>query len=692
MFSAPWTYPFEQNLLTPPGSAVHLPCRPRAARLSSPGRRPGFPKRCWRGGVVVASALTIAACSGGWAGGGPSRPSAGGRGGLGRPAAETLSPLVVDTTKVVLSERDPDVPLSRIPLALSRPQGVWADSVLASLTLEEKAGQLLMPFVLGDFAPEGSPGHRRMMEAVEELGVGGVIVSVGSPTEVAAKLNLLQSRARTPLLAAADLERGAGFRFRGIVYLPGPIALGGATEFPSMMALGATGDAELAYRVGYVTGVEARAVGIHVPFAPVLDVNNNPDNPIINIRSLGEDPREVARLGAALVRGIQDGGALATAKHFPGHGDTETDSHLELPVIRVSRARLDSVELVPFRAAVAQGLGAIMTAHVAMPRITEDSLLPATLSRRVLTGLLRDELGFQGILFTDALDMYAVDRRYSRGEAAVRALEAGADILLMPPDLRAARDAVVAAVRGGRISPERLDLSVRRILEAKERLGLHSTRVVSLEEVHRKVGIPAHDSVAQEVADRSMTLLRNERNLLPLLGTRTARVLSVSFRRTTDLLAGRTFNTALRTYYPRLTTAEVDFSASAGDYEALLARARESHLVLVSLYVTTVSYSGQIAIPREAADFLRSLARLPVPHAVISFGNPYLYREFPEVQAYLLAWSGTEASQRAAVRALLGEIPLQGRTPTRIPPSFKVGDGIGLPAKGGMVGTWRDGR
>ncbi len=592
---------------------------------------------------------------------------------------------MADTVKAAAPTRPPEAPRTPppIPPTPSRPRGAWADSVLASLTLEEKVGQLLMPFVLGDFAPEGSPAHRRMVEAVEELGVGGVIVSVGSPMEVAAKLNHFQARARLPLLVAADLERGAGFRFRGIVYVPGPIVLGGATEFPSMMALGATGDAGLAHRVGYVTGVEARALGVHVPFAPVLDVNNNPENPIINIRSLGEDPREVARLGAALVRGIQEAGALATAKHFPGHGDTETDSHLDLPVIRVSRARLDSVELVPFRAAIAQGLGAIMTAHVAMPGLTEDSLLPATLSRKVLTGLLREELGFQGLLFTDALDMYAVDRRYLRGEAAVRALEAGADILLMPPDLRAARDAVLAAVRGGRISEERLNSSVRRILEAKERLGLHASRLVPLEEVHRKVGIPAHDSLAQEVADRSITLLRNERNLLPLLGTRTARVLSVTFRRTTDLLAGRTFNAALRSYYPRLTTAEVDASTPGSGYDALLARARESDLVVVSLYVTTVSYSGQIAIPQETANFLRSLARLRVPHAVISFGNPYLYREFPEVQAYLLAWSGTEASQRAAVKALLGEIPLQGRTPTRIPPHFRVGDGIQLPAKGG---------
>ncbi len=557
----------------------------------------------------------------------------------------------------------------------------WADSVLATLTLEEKAGQILMPFVLGDFSPEGSSAERRIAQMVEELGVGGIIVSVGSPTEVAVKVNGLQSRARLPLLVAADLERGAGFRFRGMVHLPGVIALGGATEFPSFMAVGATGDAELAYRMGQVTGLEARAVGVHVPFAPVLDVNNNPDNPIINVRSLGEDPREVARLGTAFVRGVQDAGALATGKHFPGHGDTQTDSHLELPVIRATRERLDSVELLPFARAVLEGIAAIMTAHIAMPSLTADAGTPATLAPEILTGLLREEMGFDGLLFTDALDMYAIDRLYSREEAAVRALEAGADVLLMPPDVQAARDGVVAAVREGRVGEERLDSAVLRILQAKERLGLHRARLVPPEQVARKVGIPAHDSAAQEVADRSITLLRNDRGLLPLLGTRTARVLSVTFRRSTDLLAGELFNTALRARYPRLTTAETDRTTTQEGYDALLARARDSDLVVVSLYVTTVSYSGEIAIPEATAAFLSRLAGARVPHVVISFGNPYLLRDFPTVQAYLLAWSGAEVSQRAAVRALFGEIPIQGRTPTRIPPFFEVGAGIQLPVR-----------
>jgi beta-N-acetylhexosaminidase len=564
------------------------------------------------------------------------------------------------------------------------PFGYWADSVLSTLSLEEKAGQLIMPWMLGDFAPEGSAGRRRILELVEEVGVGGVIISVGSPSEVAVKLNDLQARAGLPLLVAADLETGAGFRFRGAAYLPGPISLGGATDFPSLMALGAAGDATLAYEMGRITGVEARALGVHVPFAPVLDVNNNFINPIINVRSFGEDPAEVARLGRAFVRGVQDAGALATGKHFPGHGDTETDSHLELPVINVSRERLEAVELPPFRAAVEEGIAGIMTAHIAVPALTGAAGVPSTLSRAVLTDLLREEMGFQGLVFTDAMDMYAIDRRHGRGEAAVRALEAGADIILMPPDPRAAMNGIVDAVRDGRVPEERLDESVRRLLEAKERMGLHRERMVPVQEVFRAVGIRAHEEVAQEVAHRSITLLRNEGSLLPLLGTRTAQVLSVSFRRPTDLMAGRAFNAALRARYPRLATVETDRNTPGDVYTNLLRRARSSNLVVVSLYVTAVSYSGSVAIPDQTAEFIRRLAREGVPHVVISFGNPYLLVEFPDVRAYLLAWSGTDASQRAAARALFGDIAIQGRTPTRIPPIFQVGDGIQLPARQGM--------
>jgi beta-N-acetylhexosaminidase len=557
----------------------------------------------------------------------------------------------------------------------------WFETTLASLTLREKVGQMIMPWVLGDFAPEGSASHERVLEYIRDQGIGGLIMSVGSPTEVAAKLNDLQDHSKIPLLVAADLETGAGFRLRGAVQMPGTIELGGATDFPSLMAIGASGDADLAYAMGRVTAIEARAVGIHIPFAPVLDVNNNPDNPIINVRSFGEDPAKVAELGAAFVRGIQEHGGIATGKHFPGHGDTETDSHLAMPVITSDRARMDSVELRPFQAAIDAGMGAVMTAHIAVPALDGGKRESSTLSAAILTDLLRRDMHFRGLLFTDAMDMGAIARRHSPEEAAELAVAAGADVILMPPSPERAIDGIVAAVEAGRISEARIDDSVGRLLRTKQSLGLDRNREVALDEVPRIVGVPDNLEVATRVAERSITVLYNRRNLLPLRGTRTARVMSVSFRRTSDVLAGRYFNRRLRATYPRLTTAELDRDASPRLYEGLLRQARRQALVIVSTYVTAVSYEGSVALPDEIVAFIESLEKIGVPHIVVSFGNPYLIRSFPDVQAYMLAWSGSEASQSAAASALFGDFDITGRVPTRIPPLFEMGAGIMIPRK-----------
>ncbi|RMH20493.1 MAG: beta-N-acetylglucosaminidase, partial [Gemmatimonadetes bacterium] len=477
----------------------------------------------------------------------------------------------------------PDAPAERADPARAARAGLrtptdrpWAERVLDGLTLREKAAQLMMPFVLGTFSPEGSDAHDRIVRWVRDEGVGGVIMSVGSPTEVAAKLNDLQEHAALPLLVAADLENGAGFRFAGAVHTPTNIVLGGATTFPSLMAFGAAGDETLAYEMGRITAVEARAVGVHVPFAPVLDVNNNPDNPIINIRSFGQEPARVARLGAAFVRGLQDYGAVATGKHFPGHGDTETDSHLALPVIHADRARLEAVELVPFRAAIDAGMRALMTAHIAVPALTGGEPVPATLAPEIIDGLLRRDLGFDGLVFTDAMDMAAIDRLYGRDEATVRALEAGADVILMPPDVPAAIDAVVNAVESGRLSEARVDRSVLKLLSLKQELGLHVRRTVDLDQVTRVVGVPEHTQFAETVAERSITIVRNGRDLLPLLGTRSARVLSVTYRGRNDLLAGRYFNARLRATYPRLITAAVDADTNPAVFEGLTREAGRS--------------------------------------------------------------------------------------------------------------------
>ena len=604
------------------------------------------------------------------------------------PVVPEQHPIEVPTQEV--EEVQPTTELAPVGPALiaQTEDEVWVERTLTGLTLRQKVGQLIMPWVLGDFAPEGSPSHDRILEYIEDQGIGGVIMSVGSPTEVAAKLNDFQMHSNIPLLVAADLETGAGFRMRGAVQMPGTIELGGATDFPSLMAVGATADPQLAYEMGRITALEARGVGIHIPFAPVLDVNNNPDNPIINVRSFGENPEDVADLGAAFVRGVQEHGAIATGKHFPGHGDTETDSHLGLPVIPHSRARMDSVEMFPFRHAIEAGMGAVMTAHISVPSLDGGVGDPATLSSAVLTDLLRDEMEFDGLLFTDAMDMSAISRGFGAEEASVRAIEAGADVILMPPSVERAVEGIAAAVESGRIEASRIDASVRRILETKKKMGLDRDRTVQIDQIGQVVGIPAHTQVAAEIAERSITLLHNGGNLLPLLGTRSARVMSVSFRRTSDVLAGRYFNTRLRQTYPRLTTAGLDVNSGPALYEDLLRQARQQALVILSTYVTAFSQSGSLALPEEVVDFAGQLTEIGVPHIVISFGNPYLITELPDVRAYMLAWSGSEVSQTAAAQALFGDIEISGRVPTRIPPLYEIGDGIMIPKK--LTGNDRD--
>lgn len=604
------------------------------------------------------------------------------------PAVPEQHPIEVPTQEV--EEAQPTTELAPVAPALiaQTEDEAWVERTLTGLTLRQKVGQLIMPWVLGDFAPEGSPSHDRILEYIEDQGIGGVIMSVGSPTEVAAKLNDFQAHSDIPLLVAADLETGAGFRMRGAVQMPGTIELGGATDFPSLMAVGATADPQLAYEMGRITAREARGVGIHIPFAPVLDVNNNPDNPIINVRSFGENPEDVAELGAAFVRGVQEHGAIATGKHFPGHGDTETDSHLGLPVIPHSRARMDSVEIFPFRHAIEAGMGAVMTAHISVPSLDGGVGDPATLSSAVLTDLLRDEMEFDGLLFTDAMDMSAISRGFGAEEASVRAIEAGADVILMPPSVERAVEGIAAAVESGRIEASRIDASVRRILETKKQMGLDRDRAVQIDQIGQVVGIPAHTQVAAEIAERSITLLHNGGNLLPLLGTRSARVMSVSFRRTSDVLAGRYFNTRLRQTYPRLTTAGLDVNSGPALYEDLLRQARQQALVILSTYVTAFSQSGSLALPEEVVDFAGQLTEIGVPHIVVSFGNPYLITELPDVRAYMLAWSGSEVSQTAAAQALFGEIEISGRVPTRIPPLYEIGDGIMIPKK--LTGNDRD--
>ena len=555
----------------------------------------------------------------------------------------------------------------------------WTDSLMRTMTLRERVAQLVWPSVFGDYVSGDSPQWRRLTEYVEQEKVGGFTISVGSPMEVAAKLNGLQSMSKVPLLVGADLEAGAGFRARGGYFVPNAIDLGGAVVFPPEMGLGATRDTTLAYEQGRLTALEGRALGIHIAYAPVLDVNNNPANPVINTRSYSEDPALAARMGVAFIHGLQDHGMIATGKHFPGHGDTGVNSHLALPVVTASRSRLDTLELVPFRAAVNSGVGAIMSFHGAMPAL-DSSGVPGTLSPKVVTGLLRGEMGFRGIIISDAMDMRGVLDQFGAEEAAKRAIAAGIDVLIQPLDVSKTIDAVLAGINEGRYTQARIDSSVRRVLETKRKLGLAQNKLVDLNALRFAVGDSSSAQVARLAAEKSITLVRDSAGQLPVLDS-TKRVLSITLARRADLSAGNAFNAELRTRLPKLRTEFTSMEDASLNYPRLLAAADSADVVIVGSYVGQSWDATSASAPEAFTSFVQTLASRGRKPIVVAFGNPYLLQQLPWVGTYLVAWGGFPVSQVAAARALTGAAPITGRLPISIPPYAAIGVGEERPAR-----------
>ena len=568
----------------------------------------------------------------------------------------------------MLSCLPPSISLAIVLAAAAPPEAApnsaddWVEETLASMSVREKAAQMVMPWIPGG-PIERRADRERIERLVREHRVGGFIVGRGDGAATERTLARLQQLSDVPLLIGADVERGAGMR------------LVGATSLAPQMALGATGDLELAHRQGLATAVESRRAGIHLAFAPVADVNINPKNPIINTRAFGSEPRMVSRFVGAYVRGLHDGGMLAVAKHFPGHGDTRTDSHLALPVIDVRRARLDSVELVPFRAAIDAGAGGIMSAHIAVPALSGERV-PATLSRAILTGVLREELGFEGLIVTDALTMAGVERFAEDADVVLRAVLAGADILLQPRDPDLAIDVLVEAVRRGELRASRLDASVRRILSAKARLGLHRSDTVWAPVVENVERVRQRNrTLAGEIAERSIVLVRDEDGLVPARNVRSAVWIHYVDRGAADDAGfGEELGEAgwdverirIRRGAPARQVATAERAARAA--------AARGQLVIMSSVTQAVPWGGTTALPARFRAMVTRLSARPLVY--ISFGDPYLLSTFPEVSSYLLAWSDAEAQQRAAARALLGRIAITGTLPIDLPPSHSTGFGL----------------
>ena len=561
--------------------------------------------------------------------------------------------------------------------SLSPAASAWVESTLGKMTVDEKIGQLLFATYYGGFTATDSPAYQQLLHNVQDLHVGGfIVITHGSPLGIlksqayptAMLANQLQTKSKLPLLIGADFERGTAMRYDE------------GTSFPTAMAVAAGGNPKDAYTMGKITASEARATGVNWVYAPDSDVNNNPANPIINTRSFGENPQRVGEFASAFIKGVEDGGALATAKHFPGHGDTAADSHIDLPVIPASRERLEHLELVPFRAAIAAGADAIMTGHLSVPALEPDPNTPATLSQNILEGLLRNELGFHGLIVTDAMDMGGITVRYAPGEAAVRAVVAGADCLLMPPVPDAAFEALEGAVRSGRISKQRLDESVRRILQAKARLGLNKNRLMDVNALNHRFGSVAWQKEAQEISDRGVTLLRDKPHRLPLDGTKPSRGLLLAFYADPEPYPGEDLERELRSRFDSLTTLRAD-TRFVNASILKLPSPDTYDVAIVGFFVRVSDRKGNVDVPPEQAALAEQVYKTGKPVVTVAFGSPYLIEEFPQAETWLAVFGISDVAQISAARALFGEIPVRGHLPVSVPGvNLKAGFGIEVPA------------
>jgi beta-N-acetylhexosaminidase len=586
-----------------------------------------------------------------------------------------------------------------LPVKLDHDAEKWAEKTLKKLSTEEKVGQLFMVWTRAEFLNVDSSTYQQLRDEMNKYHVGSFAMTVryeppflykNQPYEAAELLNRLQSDSKLPLLIAADFELGVSNRLHG------------TTAFPNAMAIGATGQTKYAEDFGRITAEEARAIGVQWNFYPDADVNSNPDNPIINTRSFGEDPQQVADFVSAYIRGAHSAGMLVTAKHFPGHGDTATDSHLGVAQVTGDRARLDSVELPPFRMAIKAGVDAIMVAHVTVPALDPRPNTVATISSPIVSGLLKQQLQFHGLVITDALDMAGLTRLYANdiGREAVDAFKAGNDMLLIPPDLDAAYRAVLAAVQSGEIPEARLDESVLKVLKSKASLGLNKARLVDISSLDRTVGTPEHIADGQKMADDAITLVRQNGALLPLTksGTNSSRLpyqnevevrnrlVMIVFSDDVRLDAGHALERQIKSRVPDANVIYTDPELAGVMTPELLNAVRQAQKVIVAVYAsptagkavqTNNGVRNSVGLPESTTVLLHDILKTaPQKTVVLAMGNPYLAKDFPEVQNYMCTFSAASVSEVSAAKALFGEIEIHGRLPVTIPGIAARGAGI----------------
>jgi beta-N-acetylhexosaminidase len=607
-------------------------------------------------------------------------------------------------------DKDRDRFLQSGPIRADKAGRKWAEKTLRKMSTEDKVGQLFAIWVRVQFLNDEDPIYIQLRDSIGKYRVGSVVMSVpvdgavllkSSPSVTADLLNRLQQSSRLPLLVEADFERGVSMR------------LNGATVFPHAMAFGATGKTENAEAFGRISALEARAIGVHWNLFPDADVNSNPANPIINTRSFGGDPKQVGDFVAAYIKGAHEGGMLVTAKHFPGHGDTATDSHLGVAQVTGDRARLDAVELPPFKRAIEAGVDAVMVAHVTVPALDSDPNRVATTSKPIVTGLLKEDMGFKGIVVTDALDMAGLTRLYANdiGRAAVESFLAGNDMLIIPPNLDAGYHSMLEAVRSGEISRQRLDQSVRKILELKAAVGLNRARLVDPGKLSREIAKPENVSAGQRIADEAVTLVRDNGKVIPLesFGTPKAglpyqsltevrnRLVAVIFSDDMRTESGRMLERQILARVPDARVIYVDARSAIGMKASVLDAVEAAEHVIVALYVVPVAgqamraagggLTNTVAMDNATGSLLGAiLDRAAQRTVVLAMGNPYVVEDFPAIENYLCAFSNATVSETAAVKAIFGEIAIGGHLPVAIPGIASRGEGLerlAQPSSGG---------
>jgi beta-N-acetylhexosaminidase len=581
------------------------------------------------------------------------------------------------------------------PVRPTREGRRWVEQTLKKLTLEEKVGQMLNIRYFTDFLNFNSDGYRQFRDQMRKYRIGSVTLTVhvegplllkNPPLEVASIANQLQRDSKLPLLIAADFERGLASRVSSV------------PAFPDAMAFGAIGNLAYAEKFGAITAEEARAVGVHWDFFPVADVNSNPNNPIINTRSFGEDPAAVGAFVAAFIRGAKANGMMTTAKHFPGHGDTGTDSHLGVARVEGDLARLESVELPPFKTAINAGVDSVMVAHLAVPALDSDPNKVATISKNVVSGVLREQLGFKNLVVTDALEMRGVTSLYPPGQgsptarAAVDAVKAGNDVMLWPTDLDGAFRAIIAAVKGGEISISRINASVKRILEAKASLGLYKARLVDLSRVPYLVSRQEDMQFAQQVADEAVTVVRDNGHALPLPRLRLIPAESETFQTPVQVSAlvvvivvtesvhsasGRGFESALKARRSDATFFYVDNHFANLLSAEILQAVKDAGSVVVAAYMVPTAakqvlvdgkLGNSVGLEQSTGDLLAKVLDIAAAKTtVVAMGNPYVAQNFPNVQNYICTYSNATTSELSAVKVLFGELKPQGRLPVTLP-------------------------